>query len=159
MFTLLLSEIFSTQSWFRSRAALQVEILALRHQLTVLKRSQRGRLRLNSADRLLWVGLCRFWSQWRSALLIVKPEMVISWHRRGFRWYWRCKSRQGEPGRPAIDREVRELIRKMSLANPLWGAPRIHGELLKLGIEVSQATVAKYMVRQQNRLPQPGAPS
>src|SRR5215468_7244783 len=148
MFTLLLSAIFSVRSWFRSRAALQVEILALRHQLTVLKRSQRGRLRLNSADRLLWVGLSRLWSQWRSALLVVKPETVIAWHRRGFRWYWRRKSRQGEPGRPAIDWEVRELIRKMSLANPLWGAPRIHGELLKLGIEVSQATVAKYMVRQ-----------
>src|SRR5215831_17879190 len=85
MFTLLLSAILSIRSWFRSRAALQVEILALRHQLTVLKRSQRGRLRLNSADRLLWVGLSRLWSQWRSPLLIVKPETVISWHRRGFR--------------------------------------------------------------------------
>ena len=100
MFTLLLSAIFSIRSWLRSRAALQVEILALRHQLTVLKRSQRGRLRLNSADRLLWVGLSRLWSQWRSALLIVKPETVIAWHRRGFRCYWRWKSRQGEPGRP-----------------------------------------------------------
>ena len=99
-------------------------------------------------DRL-WVGLSRLWSQWRSALLIVKPETVISWHRRGFRCYWRWKSRQGEPGRPAIDGEVRELIRKMSLANRLWGAPRIHGELLKLGIEVSQVTVAKYMVSQR----------
>src|SRR5215472_3435136 len=103
MFTLLLSAIFSIPSWFRSRAALQVEILALRHQLTVLKRSQRGRFRLNSADRLLWVGLSRLWSQWRSALLIVKPETVIAWHRRGFRWYWRWKSRQGGPARPAID--------------------------------------------------------
>src|SRR5215831_5827818 len=149
MFTLLFSAIFNIRSWFQSRAALQVEILALRHQLTVLKRSQRGRLRLNSADRLLWVGLSRLWSQWRSALLIVKPETVIAWHRRAFRWYWRWKSRQGEPGRPAIDGEVRELIRKMSLGNPLWGAPRIHGELLKLGIEVSQATVAKHMVRQR----------
>ena len=149
MLTVLFSAVFSIRSWFRSRAALQVEILALRHQLTVLKRSQRGRLRLNSADRRLWVGLSRLWSQWSSALLIVKPETVISWHRRGFRWYWRWKSRQGEPGRPAIDGEVRELIRKMSLANALWGAPRIHGELLKLGIEVSQATVAKYMVRQR----------
>ena len=149
MVTLLLSVIFSIRSWLRSRAALQVEILALRHQLTVLKRSQRGRVRLKFADRLLWVGLSRLWSQWRSALLIVKPETVISWHRRGFRCYWRWKSRQGEPGRPAIDGEVRELIRKMSLANRLWGAPRIHGELLKLGIEVSQVTVAKYMVSQR----------
>ena len=77
----------------------------------------------------------------------MKPETVIAWHRRGFRWYWRWKSRHGEPGRPTIDLEVRQLIRKMSLANPLWGAPRLHGELLKLGIEVSQATVAKYMSR------------
>ncbi len=126
-----------------------METLALRHQLIVLKRSQRGRLRLDSADRLLWVWLSRFWSNWRSALLIVKPETVIAWHRRGFRWYWRWKSRHGEPGRPTIDLEIRELIRKMSLANPLWGAPRIHGELLKLGIKVSQATVAKYMARPQ----------
>src|SRR5215467_5088063 len=88
MLTVLFSAVFSIRSWFRSRAALQVEILALRHQLTVLKRSQRGQLRLNSADRLLWVGLSRLWSQWRSALLIVKPGTVISWHRRGFRWYW-----------------------------------------------------------------------
>jgi hypothetical protein len=126
MFSLLLSVIFSIRSWFRSRAALQVEILALRNQLTVLKRSLRGRVRLKFADRLLWVGLSRLWSQWRSALLVVKPETVIAWHRRGFRWYWRRKSRQGEAGRPAIDGQVRQLIGKMSSANPLWGAPRIH---------------------------------
>jgi len=128
---------------------LQVEIPALRHQLTVLKRSHHGRLRLNSPDRLLWVWLSRFWSGWRSALVIVKPETVISWHRKGFRLYWRWKSRNGDPGRPTIDLEVRKLIRRMSQTNPLWGAPRIHGELLKLGIELSQATVAKYMSRQR----------
>jgi len=147
MFTPLLFAMVSMRSWFRSRAALQVEILALRHQLSVLKRSQRGRLRLNSADRLLWVWLCRFWANWRSALLIVKPETVVAWHRKGFRIYWTWKSRQAAPGRPTVPQEVRDLIRKMSLANPLWGAPRIHGELLKLGIELSQATVAKYMQR------------
>ncbi len=149
MFIPLLSALVSIRSWFRNRAMLQMENLALRHQLTVLKRSQRGRLRLDSADRWLWIWLSRFWSNWRSALLIVKPETVIAWHRQGFRWYWRWKSRHGEPGRPTIELEVRELIRKMSLANPLWGAPRIHGELLKLGIQVSQATVAKYMARQR----------
>src|SRR2546428_9158552 len=106
MFPVVLSAIISLRSWFRSRAALQVEILALRHQLTVLKRSQRGRLRLNSSDRLVWVWLSRLWSPWRSALLIVKPETVIAWHRRGFRWYWQWKSRQREPGRPTIDSEV-----------------------------------------------------
>jgi putative transposase len=128
---------------------LPLENLALRQQLIVMKRSQRGRPRLESVDRWLWVWLSRFWSNWRSALLLVKPQTVIVWQRRGFRWYWRWKSRQGEPGRPTINLEVRELIRKMSLANPLWGAPRIHGELLKLGIEVSQTTVAKYMARQR----------
>lgn len=147
MFTSLFSALFSIRSWFRTRAALQVEVLALRHQLTVLKRSQRGRLRWHSADRLLWVWLSRFWSNWRSALLIVKPETVIAWHRKGFRIYWTWKSHQGAPGRPTVALEVRDLIRKMSLANPLWGAPRIRGELLKLGIEVSQTTVAKYLVR------------
>jgi len=120
MVTPFFSAIVSIRSWFRSRAALQVEILALRHQLSVLKRSQRRRLRLNSSDRLLWVWLSRLWSQWRSALLIVKPETVVAWQRRGFRCYWRWKSRNREPGRPTIDLEIRELIRKMSLANPLW---------------------------------------
>jgi len=108
-------------AFFRSRYSLSLAILALRHQLTVPKRSQRTRLRLNSTHRLLWVWLCRFWANWRSALLIVKPETVISWHRQGFRWDWRWKSRLREPGRPPILSEVRELIRKMSLANPLWG--------------------------------------
>ena len=149
MFTLLLSTLVGIRSWFQTRAALQVEILALRHQLTVLKRSHHGRLRLDSPDRLLWIWLSRFWSGWRSALVIVKPETVISWHRKGFRLYWRWKSRNGDPGRPTIDLEVRKLIRRMSQTNPLWGAPRIHGELLKLGIELSQATVAKYMSRQR----------
>src|SRR5215472_15942257 len=148
MLTAFLSAIVSLRSWFRTRASLRVEILALRHQIAVLRRSQRRRLRLNSADRLLWVWLSRLWSQWRSALLIVKPETVIAWHHKGFRLYWTWKSGRGTLGRPRVCEEVRELIRKMSLANSLWGAPRIHGELLKLGIQVSHATVAKYMVRQ-----------
>src|SRR5258705_2195276 len=95
--------------------------------------------------------LSRLWTQWRSALVIVKPETVIAWHRKGFRLYWRWKSRAGKSGRPCVSLEIRELIRQMSTANPLWGAPRIHGELLKLGIQISQASVAKYMVR--NRKP------
>jgi hypothetical protein len=126
---------------------MQIEILALRHQLAVLQR-QKKRVSLRVADRLLWVLLSRIWNQWRSALVVVKPETVIAWHRKGFRLYWRWKSRAGKCGRPCVSRETRELIRQMSKANPLWGAPRIHGELLKLGIEVSQATVAKYMSRQ-----------
>jgi putative transposase len=126
---------------------MQIEILALRHQLAVLQR-QKKRVSLGAADRLLWVLLSRIWNQWRSALVVVKPETVIAWHRKGFRLYWRWKSRAGKCGRPCVSRETRDLIRQMSKANPLWGAPRIHGELLKLGIEVSQATVAKYMSRQ-----------
>ena len=138
----MLTLLFSLRDCFRARAVLQTEILALRHQLLILQRSNRGhRLRLSWADRVLWVWLSRLWNDWRSALLIVKPETVIAWHRKGFRLYWRWKSWHRE-GRPSLSLEVRNLIRQMSLANPLWGAPRIHGELLKIGIEVSQATVA-----------------
>ena len=147
MFTLFVFLLFSAPASLRTRASLQAEILALRHQLLVLQRSNNGhRVRLRATDRLLWVWLSRLWTGWRSALIIVKPETVIAWHRQGFRLYWRWKSRHGE-GRPSVSSEVRDLIRRMSLANPRWGAPRIHGELLKLGIQVSQATVAKYMVR------------
>jgi hypothetical protein len=128
---------------------MQIEILALRHQLAVLQRQTNKRASLRTGDRLLWVMLSRLWGQWRSSLVIVKPETVIAWHRKGFCLYWRWKSRAGKSGRPRISREIRELIRKMNSANPLWGAPRIHGELLKLGIQISQATVAKYMVRQR----------
>ncbi len=143
----MLTLLFSLRDCFRARATLQVEILALRHQLLVLQRSNRGRkLRIGWADRVLWVWFSRLWNDWRSALLIVKPETVVAWHRKGFRLYWRWKSRRCD-GRPSASLEVRSLIRQMSLANPRWGAPRIHGELLKIGIEVSQATVAKYMAR------------
>src|SRR6267143_2521253 len=135
------------RSCFRTRASMQVEILALRHQLSVLQARRRKRPKLGSLDRVLWVTLLRFWPRWRTALVIVKPETVIAWQRKGFRLYWRWRSRAGKSGRPCVSREIRELIRRMSTANPLWGAPRIHGELLKLGIQISQATVAKYMVR------------
>lgn len=128
---------------------MQVEILALRHQLAVLQARPRKRPGLGSFDRLLWVTLSRLWPGWRTVLVIVKPETVIGWQRKGFRWYWRWKSRAGKTGRPGVSREIRELIRQMSCANPLWGAPRIHGELLKLGIQISQTTVAKYMVRRR----------
>jgi len=147
MFTPFLSFLGTLRSCFQTRAALQLEILALRHQINVLRRSRRGRVRLTEVDRLLWAWLLHLWSGWHSALLIVKAEAVMAWHRRGFRLYWTWKSRQRRPGRPEVSGEVRDPIRKMSLANPLWGAPRIHGELLKLGIEISQATVAKYLER------------
>jgi transposase InsO family protein len=133
---------------FKSRAALHLENLALRHQLGVLNRSVK-RPKLTSADRLLWAWLCEVWGDWRSALVIVKPETVIAWHRKGFRLFWTWKVRHGQPGRPAVPKDVRELIRKLSRENPLWGAPRIHGELLKLGIDVGETSVGKYMVRRR----------
>jgi hypothetical protein len=140
----LLSAILSS---FRTRLALQAEILALRHQISVMRRSVPSRPRLHASDRFLWILLSRLWPDWRAALVIIKPETVIAWHRKAFRPFWTWKSKRGRPGRPRISREIRELIRAMSIANPLWGAPRVHGELLKLGIEVSQSTVAKYIVR------------
>ena len=146
MYNILISLFSALLASFRSRRALQTEIIALRHQIIVLKRSV-NRLKLQTWDRFLWIWLLHFWPEWRSALLIVKPETVISWHRKGFRLFWTWKCRHGKPGRPGISKDVRDLIRTMSKNNSLWGAPRIHGELLKLGINVSQATVAKYMVR------------
>src|SRR5215467_13827063 len=134
-------------SIFHSRAALQLENLALRHQIGVLQRSSRNRPKLTLVDRLLWVWLSRIWSGWRSALAIVRPETVLAWHRKGFRLFWTWKVRHGQPGRPVISREVRDLIRKMCRENPGWGAPRIHGELLKLGIDIGETSVGKYMVR------------
>src|SRR5260370_1003368 len=131
---------------FKSRATLHLENLALRHQLAVLRRSVK-RPKLTSADRLLWAWLCEVWSDWRSSLVIVKPETVIGWHRKGFQLFWTWKVRHGQPGRPAVSKEIRQLIRKMSRENPLWGAPRIHGELLKLGIDIGETSVGKYIVR------------
>jgi putative transposase len=134
-------------SIFRSRAALGLENLALRHQIGVLQRSARHRPKLTSGDRLLWICLSRLWRDWRSALAIVKPETVVAWHRAGFRLFWTWKVRRGQPGRPVISLEIRDLIRKMCRENPSWGAPRIHGELLKLGIDIGESSVSKYMVR------------
>jgi hypothetical protein len=139
--------IAALRSTIRSRAELATEVLALRHQLAVLRRQAPRRLRLRRTDRLLWVLLSRAWSEWRHAVQIVSPDTVVRWHRRGFALFWRWKSRPRDPGRPAVAADLRDLIRHMQAANPLWGAPRIHGELRKLGIEVSQATVAKYLGR------------
>jgi putative transposase len=138
-------------SILHSRAALQLENLALRHQIGVLQRSSRKRPKLTLVDRLLWVWLSRVWSGWRPALAIVRPETVVAWHRKGFRLFWTWKVQHGQLGRPVISHEVRELIRKMCRENPCWGAPRIHGELLKLGIDIGESSVSKYMVR--NRKP------
>ena len=131
---------------FKSRQRLEAENAALRQQLIVLARRAPKRLRLTNSDRLIFVCLYRLFPSILDALLILKPETVLRWHRAGLRALWRWKSRP-RGGRPKIPAEVRALIREMSRANPLWGAPRLHGELLKLGINLAQSTVAKYMVR------------
>jgi len=134
------------RSVFRSRQELALENLVLRQQLAVFKHAH-SRPRLTGTDRLFWVVLSKIWSRWRAALHIVQPETVVRWHRQGFRYYWRWKS--CGRGRPEVDPEIRNLIRRMCRATSLWGAPRIHGELLKLGIEISETTVAKYMIRRR----------
>ena len=133
---------------FRPRAALEAEILVLRHQLNVLRRKSPKRLAFSNVDRLVFAGLHRVAPGVLDALKILKPQTVIRWHRAGFRAYWRWKSRP-VGGRPKTPADTRHLIRDMSVANPLWGAPRIHGELLKLGVDVGQTTVAKYMARRR----------
>src|ERR1700720_4243527 len=148
MMSVLVSLLQTLRTWARSRAALQLELLALRHQLNVLQRSRPRRLQLAKADRWFWVVLSRVLTGWRTALVIVKPETVIAWHRRGFRLWWAWRSRR-RIGRPTVPADVRTLIRTMAQANPRWGAPRMHGELLKLGIDVCQSTVAQYMGRRR----------
>ena len=131
---------------FRSRARLEAEILVLRQQINVLRRKSPKRPAFSNIDRLLLVWLSRLVPTTLEALTVVRPETVIRWHRAGFRAYWRFRSRP-RGGRPKMPLDIRQLVRDMSVANPLWGAPRIHGELLKLGIEVGQTTVAKYTAR------------
>jgi hypothetical protein len=126
--SVLVSLLHSLRFLARSRASLHLEILALRYQLAVVNRARRPRLRLTATDRALWAWLSRTWCDWRSALHIVKPETVVGWHRRGFRLFWTWKSRR-RTGRPGVPADVRALIGELSTANPLWGAPRIHGEL------------------------------
>ncbi len=129
-----------------TRQELALENLALRQQIAVLQRSVKCP-HLKNSDRLFWALLSRIWKDWSEVITVVKPETVIRWHRRGFRLYWTWKSRRNGRGRPAVAPDIRELIRKMSRANLLWGAPRVHGELRKLGLDISQAAVSKYMVR------------
>ena len=128
-----------------NRATLVAENLALRQQLAILQRA-RPRPKLRNRDRLFWVVLSRLWHGWQSVLLIVSPATVVRWHRQGFQYYWRWKSRR-RPGRPAIAAELRRLLARMSKDNPLWGAPRIQAELRLLGHDLAPSTVAKYMAR------------
>jgi transposase InsO family protein len=131
---------------FKSKCRLEAENAALRHQLSVLRRKLRGRVRLMNSDRWFFIQLYRWFPSVLNAITIIQPETLVRWHRTGFRYYWRWKSRS-LGGRPQIDTDLRALIRRMSIENPLWGAPRIHGELLKLGFELAQSSVAKYMVK------------
>src|SRR5262245_48640425 len=133
---------------FKSRARLEAEILILRHQLGILRRQTTKRIALGGLDRLLFVCIHRLFPTVARSLTIIRPKTVVRWHRNGFRAYWRWRSRLPW-GRPRAPLELRRLIREMSLDNPLWGAPRIHGELLKLGFEVGQTTVAKYMAKRR----------
>jgi hypothetical protein len=142
----MLSTLVSLRSFrVRNRASLELELIALRHQVMVLRRQRPRRLRLFLTDRLFWVWLYRVPPQLLDTLVLVKPATVIGWHRKGFRIYWRWRSRRS--GRSKTSVEIRDLIRRMNVANPLWGAPRIHGELLKLGVDISQATVGRYLPR------------
>jgi transposase InsO family protein len=134
----------------RSRASLQLEVLALRQQLSLVADRDRKRLNFRKSERIFWVWLYRLWPASIQTLKIFKPDTLVRWHRKGFRLYWTWKSRSRQGGRPAIDPEVRELIRTMSRNNIGWGAPRIHGELKMLGIQISESTVAKYMIRHRN---------
>jgi transposase InsO family protein len=133
---------------FKSKLRLEAENAVLRHQLIVLRRRLQGRVRLTNHDRWFFIQLYRWFPAILKVLTIIRPETLVRWHRAGFLRYWRWKSRR-RGGRPQIETELRALIRRMSVENPLWGAPRIHGELLKLGFEVAQSSVAKYMVKRR----------
>ena len=135
-------------SLFRSKSRLEAENAVLRHQLIVLRRKMRGRPQLTNNDRWFFIQLYRWFPSILQVLTIIRPDTLVRWHRAGFRRYWRWKSRP-QGGRPQIETELRVLIRRMSVENPLWGAPRIHGELLKLGFELAQSSVAKYMVKRR----------
>jgi putative transposase len=139
-------------SFFRPRHELALEVLALRHQITVLKR-QTHRPKLRSWDRLFWIMLMRVWPNWRSPLMIFQPETLIRWQQSGFRMFWRWKSRR-RLGRPGTDPELIQLIRRMWAVNPTWGSPRIRDELAKLGLGVSTATIRKYRPKSRGKLSQ-----
>ena len=146
---MILSLLVAIRVFFRSRSDTALEVLALRQQLAVLKR-KRSRPKLNSLDRPFWTTLRQFWSRWTDVLVLVKPDTVIGWHRAGFRLYWRWRSRP-RSGRPKITEEIRVLIRRLAQENQGWGAPKIHGELQKLGLVVSERSVARYLRRIRRR--------
>ncbi|MDB5610106.1 MAG: Integrase, catalytic region [Bradyrhizobium sp.] len=150
MIGLLCFALAALASPFKSKLRLEAENAVFRHQLIVLRRRLHGRGRLTNLDRRFLIQLYRWFPSILKVLTIMRPETLVRWHRAGFRCYWRWKSRP-QGGRPQIDTELCGLIRRMSVENPLWGVPRIHGELLKLGFEVAQSSVAKYMVKRRGR--------
>ena len=143
---------------FKSKLRLEAENAVLRHQLIVLRRRLHGRVRLTNHDRWFFIQLYRWFPSILQVLTIIRPETLVGWHRAGFRCYWRWKSRP-QGGRPQIDTELRALIRRMSVENPLWGAPRIHGELLKLGFEVAQSASPSTWSNDGRRPARDGGPS
>jgi putative transposase len=145
VFQFILAFLSALRVFFRSRSDIALEVLALRQQVAVLQR-QRPRPPLNSGDRLFWTTLRRIWSRWADVLRIVHPETVVGWHRAGFRFYWRWRSRP-PGGRPRISQEVRELIGRLAKENADWGAPKIHAELQKLGFTIAERTVSRYLRR------------
>ncbi len=148
MLKILYAAYFAVLDAFKSRSRLVAEIVVLRHQLNIALRKRSTPLRLSNFDRVFLVWLSRVFPTVLGNVRVVRPETVIRWHRQGFRSYWRWRSGPGPRlGRPKINKELRDLIRRMCAENPLWGSPRIHGELLKLGFSVAQSTVAKYMLR------------
>jgi hypothetical protein len=149
MFEFLRMVLIYPWSFLQPQHELALEVLALRHQIIVLKR-QRAKPKLRCCDRCLWVMLKRAWPGWKTPLMIFRPEMVIGWQRAGFRMFWRWKSRRRR-GRPGKDRELIQLIRRMWAVNPTWGSPRIRDELAKLGLQASTATIRKYRPRSRGQ--------
>src|SRR5215470_3871663 len=137
---------------FSGHKQVALENIALRHQLSVYVREKK-RPRLRNRDRLFWIALKKIWKDWRSALEFVQPETVTGWQRTRFKRYWRKLSQSKEPGRPRVDSEIRKLVRTMAGGNPIWGAPRIHSELLKLGFEISERTVSRLMMPNKDSKP------
>jgi putative transposase len=140
---------------FKNHAALAMENIALRQQLSIYHHSKK-RSKIRLPDRLFWILVSRYWKKWKDALIIVKPGTVIGWHRKGFKFFWTWKSRKRGPGRPKISIEIRNLIKTMAIENPTWGAPRIQGELLALSIEIDETTVSNYLKRFRNEKPEIG---
>jgi putative transposase len=152
MLAVILNALRALRAGFRPRADLVIENLALRQQLAVLQRNSK-RPRLRHLDRAFWLLLSRIWSRFADVLVIVSPDTIVRWHRRGFRLFWRWKSRPRKPKKGEVTPEIKKLIRQMAESNVGWGAPRIHGELLKLGFVISERSVSRFMPKETGKPP------